>query len=153
MAMVEEIDGRSSLVVHEKTDGWHSDSRIPEVGTPPPSILYINNNQIEDVTVEHQDQDLLQQTSSVSTPTFTASDLLGTPLLVTALALGDLNGDGHSDIIRANYKHPVQIVFNDGVGNFTISSSLPRYSHSSECIALGDINGDGFTNIVVGAAY
>ena len=68
-----------------------------------------------------------------------------------SIAVDDLNGDGHLDIVVANYSQRNRVYLGDGSGDFTgvsgtdISSDADR----SLSIALGDLNGDDDLDIVV----
>jgi VCBS repeat protein len=78
----------------------------------------------------------------------TATDLLPGPSNATAIALGDINGDGSLDVVIANSGQPDLLLINDGTGHF--SSPMPfGLPLPSPSIALGDINGDGNLDVVV----
>jgi len=66
----------------------------------------------------------------------------------TAIALGDVDGDGDLDMVVANSTgQGNRIYFNDG-GSFT-DSGQALGNHSSQSIALGDVDGDGDLDLVV----
>ena len=68
----------------------------------------------------------------------------------TAIAVGDLNGDGHADVVAANYNsNTIGVLLGNGDG--TLQKAVPYSSGGSNPrgIALGDVNGDGFPDIAV----
>ncbi|MGI4736219.1 MAG: FG-GAP repeat domain-containing protein [Janthinobacterium lividum] len=68
------------------------------------------------------------------------------------LAAGDVDGDGHSDLVTANYSTPfVSVVRNKGDGTFAISQEYPLANNISQGqdIALADVNGDGALDILL----
>lgn len=79
----------------------------------------------------------------------------------TAVALGDLNGNGSPDAFVANgptmrddgngtiLQTPNSVWFNDGNGFFT-ASQQDLGTQESHAVALGDLNGDGALDAVVG---
>lgn len=69
-----------------------------------------------------------------------------------AAAAGDLDGDGHIDIIFSGDNTSHRILLNDGSGSFRDAPQemLPELDKpGGREIALGDINGDGFLDILV----
>ena len=67
----------------------------------------------------------------------------------TILALGDLNGDGHPELVGTSYWRSTYVV------DLTAPNPKPvlaSYNHSSN-IVLKDMNGDGVTDILTGAYY
>lgn len=61
----------------------------------------------------------------------------------TNLATGDLNGDGHVDIVDCQGN----TLINDGTGRFTVKAQ-PNLAGSQDDLALGDMDGDGDLDLV-----
>jgi len=64
--------------------------------------------------------------------------------LSTTSALGDLDGDGHLDLVQV--MGGLTVFTNNGCGEFTQG---PSYAWSGETFAIGDMNGDGRGDLVV----
>jgi hypothetical protein len=86
----------------------------------------------------------------------------------TSLAFGDVDGDGHPELIAGStvdLENPTDQWFGDVMifpGSASGLSITPQkirgdqvgmYSDLGTAIATGDINGDGYSDVVVGAAY
>jgi hypothetical protein len=66
-----------------------------------------------------------------------------------ALALGDVDMDGHLDAVIGNDGAPNALWLNDGMGNFT-DSGQSLGGARSESLDLGDLDGDGDLDIFMG---
>jgi hypothetical protein len=66
-----------------------------------------------------------------------------------AVAVGDIDGDGHPDIVTASHSAGLVALFGDGKGTFRIERrGLPSRNFSSQAITLVDADGDGKLDIV-----
>lgn len=80
----------------------------------------------------------------------------GTPVSVANAAgqnygttVADLNGDGHQDIVQANYTAgPIEILYGDGSGGFTQRLFNDPGGENTLDVAVGDLNGDGRADMV-----
>jgi hypothetical protein len=63
------------------------------------------------------------------------------------IAVADMNGDGHPDLIIANHQSPyVRILLGDGTGRFTLAPGSPIDVHSyphPHAVVAADFNSDG----------
>ena len=69
-----------------------------------------------------------------------------------SVAVGDMNSDGHLDVISGNYNQQNYVYLNDGKGNFNWNGTTrPIGSEDfTVSVAVGDLNADGHLDIVVG---
>jgi FG-GAP-like repeat/Secretion system C-terminal sorting domain/FG-GAP repeat len=81
---------------------------------------------------------------------FTAAALsVPTGVSPQALAVGDLNNDGHLDVVIANSKdNSVSLFMNDGAAHVTLAKSIP-VGTTPRAIAILDVNNDGLPDIAV----
>ncbi len=66
-----------------------------------------------------------------------------------SIAMGDLDGDGDIDMVKGNSSQPNRVWFNNGFGNYQMSSQDLGTGTGPE-VALGDLDGDGDLDLIVG---
>jgi hypothetical protein len=65
------------------------------------------------------------------------------------VAVGDIDNDGHADVVNASHTAGLSAFFGDGKGGFHLSrAGLPGREFSAQAIALTDADGDGHLDIV-----
>lgn len=81
--------------------------------------------------------------------TFGPSASYAFPEEVRSIAIGDLNGDGTSDVVFGGYTFgELGVFFNHGDGTFAPAVTWP-VAGSPWSVALGDLNGDGHLDIAL----
>jgi hypothetical protein len=91
-------------------------------------------------------------------PTALAQPLFGNAELPTgwlsvSVAIGDLDGDGDSDLVVANAGDDnVSVLLNHGDGRFA-DHVVYRTPHAPQCVAIGDLDGDGDADFAVANSF
>lgn len=65
------------------------------------------------------------------------------------IAAGDLDADGHLDVVAVNRGQASRIYFGDGKGGFPKSTTFGSDPAHAYAVTLGDMNGDGSLDVVV----
>jgi hypothetical protein len=98
-------------------------------------------------------QKALAQRNINAYPDFDRSLLLETKSDTTAnVSFGDLDGDGHLDILLVKGRHwPIvdRVLLGDGLGGIRKTYNLGKVADRSYTGGLSDINGDGFLDIAI----
>jgi hypothetical protein len=69
-----------------------------------------------------------------------------------AVAVGDIDGDGHADVAAASHSAGLVSLFGDGKGTFrVVRRGLPTRDFSSQAVVLADADGDGKLDIIAAA--
>ncbi|HKB16745.1 MAG TPA: FG-GAP-like repeat-containing protein, partial [Planctomycetota bacterium] len=69
----------------------------------------------------------------------------------SAVALGDVDGDGDLDVVVGNKGTPDRLYRNDGSGVLTpASGALPAIVNNTRALGLGDLDGDGDLDLLIG---
>ena len=68
---------------------------------------------------------------------------------VTALALGDLDGDSAPDLVVGRSGATTLAYLNDGSGLFTPVSAAPDLGSDVRAVAIGDVKGDAYADVLV----
>lgn len=70
----------------------------------------------------------------------------------SALALGDVNGDDHLDLILSGWDGSTRVTelhTNDGTGTFTLDASAPFKNYDGGSIDFADVNGDTHLDVLL----
>lgn len=65
-----------------------------------------------------------------------------------SIAVGDINKDGHFDIVLAEHSGRIRVLLNDGKKAFYEASFQLKESFRSRSVKLADVNNDGWLDIV-----
>src|SRR5207245_134946 len=69
-------------------------------------------------------------------------------LIVSTLAVGDLNGDGNPDFVVGNNEHTsVNVFLGNGAANYTMTTIATNYSVYMN--AIGDLDGGGKLDLIL----
>jgi hypothetical protein len=69
----------------------------------------------------------------------------------TSLAVGDLNGDGHPDVVIISGQNTgaVNVLLGNGDGTFKLPVSYSPVGYLPQWVAIGEVNGDSHPDLVV----
>jgi hypothetical protein len=120
-----DLDGNGTI--DAATFGWRANTVIPGAGDYCPNRVWLNDGKGN-----------LKESGNV---------LDEGSHHIRAAALGDLNGDGHPDLVLGmnSASRAGQIYLNDGQGRFTAWQNLD--GTWAQGVALGDFNGDGSPDV------
>jgi Ca2+-binding RTX toxin-like protein len=91
---------------------------------------------------------VMQHYAGVFALSFASAVSFGVGLSPSSIAVGDLNGDGKSDVVTANRDSDnISVLLGNGLGSFTPAINF-AVGDSPESVAIGDFNGDGKADLV-----
>ena len=87
--------------------------------------------------------------TGATAPNFTGPQFFPVGVRPFSLATGDINGDGHPDLIAGNTSSAnLSVLLNDGTGQFRATQNVP-VGNTPYGVAVADVNGDGKLDLTV----
>lgn len=126
---------------------------VNNVGSGPTDIAAqdLNGDGLLDLVVVDSLQDKVSVLDGQAGGTFKAPRMFPSGTMNSApnaLALGDVNHDGHPDIVVSNnFSNDVGVLLGDGHGNFAAPRSFVA-DQEPLAVAVSDVDGDGLTDLV-----
>ena len=112
----------------------------------------LNNDGLQDVVVANEGDATVSVFMGFRGPTrwrLAAPTTLPTGLAPSAVAIGELNGDGQRDLVVANRgSNTVSVFLGTGGGSFGPRTDLPTGT-APVAVAIKDVSGDGFPDLAV----
>jgi hypothetical protein len=134
-------------------DGTFGASAIYPLGQPPGAIVAGDLNGDGNTDLAVATPDALEVFSGNGDPEGTfgspRSFSLGALQAVT-LAVADVNGDGHQDLIFTG--NTSGVLLGNGAGTFQAAENFPAAANAAAALAIADFNGDGRPDIADSAA-
>jgi hypothetical protein len=113
-----------------------------------------NNDRLRDAIATGWSADVLVYFPGDAEKYFGTPRFIEAPGAPRAVALGDFNGDSHTDLAVALYAtSEIGLWQGDGNGGFTPKGRFPSRGRLPASIVCDDINGDGKKDIIVGHAH
>ena len=138
-------------------DGTYTGMKVGLTGITDGSVALgdLNGDNHLDVVITGKKDDgtpITKLYSNDGSGSFTAMDVNLTGLNNSSVALGDLNGDNHLDVVltgtNASGAPVTKLYSNDGSGSFTaMNAGLTDLTNGS--VALGDLNGDNLIDVAI----
>ncbi len=139
-------------------DGTFKSATFYELGTATRpnslSIADINNDDVLDLVVQTARDDLVYSLTGVGDGTFNTPTTFDSKLSVlSAIASGDINGDGNVDVISTGRKvgtsgYYTYVNLGDGLGGFTENLTGSKIGGISYNMEVADLNGDGKDDVI-----
>jgi len=143
----------SSLSYYRQLDGDDA-PMFTTPGLTSVAVADFNNDRFRDAIGTGWSADVLVYFPGDGEKFFGEPRYIEAPGAPRAVALGDFNRDGHSDLAVAMYANSeVALWQGDGSGQFAPVTRFPSRGRLPTCILADDVNGDGKTDLLVSHSF
>jgi hypothetical protein len=120
------------------------------------AIADLNEDGWPDIIASDADRGSIYRRFGDGAGNFTGTSSITPPNTPGAIASGDVNNDGHADIVTLDFRTGgrtglARIYLGDGSGGLTFYKDIDTQTTTALSLATADLNGDGLLDLVVGS--